>query len=66
MFNADAAYLTKGDRIVYNGETWRVAHVRILPSYVVSLKIQRGNEIIYGVSADMIERVVDVSNTRLE
>lgn len=55
MTNVDAAYLQRGDRVVYNGETWKVIHVRVLPSYVVSLKIQRGNAIIYGISADMIE-----------
>lgn len=66
MTNADAAYIQRGDRVLYNGEIWKIVHVRILPSYVVSLKIQRGNEIIYGVSADMIERVVDINNTRLE
>lgn len=56
MTNSDAAYLKKGDKVIYNGNVWSVSGVRVLPSYVVSLKIRRGNETIYGVSADMIER----------
>ena len=56
MTNADAAYLKKGDKVIYNGDVWKVANIRVLPSYIVSLKIRRGNEIIYGASADMVER----------
>lgn len=65
MTNSDAAYLQRGDKVMYNNEIWKVSHIRVLPSYVVSVKIRRGNEVIYGVSADMIE-VMEFSATKTE
>ena len=55
MTNADAGKLRHGDKVLYNGDVWTIKYIRILPSYIVSIKIQRGNEIINGLSADMVE-----------
>ncbi len=63
MTNVDAAKLRRGDKVLYNGDIWTVRYVRVLPSYVASIKIQRGNEIINGLSADMID-TTDKQNKR--
>lgn len=61
MTNADARNLRRGDKVLYNGDTWTVNYVRVLPSYIASIRIQRGNEIINGLSADMIDHTCEVN-----